>query len=61
MSPPNPSAQSFAPPEGAPAAMGVTRSFFEEDIALGCECAYPALQIEAWGADADAQPLQKFN
>lgn len=33
----------------------------EEDLALGCECANPALQIETWGAEGAAQPLQKFN
>jgi hypothetical protein len=28
----------------------------EEDIALGCECANPALQIEVWRHEAAAQP-----
>jgi hypothetical protein len=26
-------------------------SFNEYDDALGCECAYPSLQIERWGQD----------
>ena len=25
---------------------------FEDDIALGCECADPSLQIERWGLEA---------
>ncbi len=28
------------------------RLSFDEDIALGCECADPALQIERWGQEA---------
>ena len=28
----------------------------EEDLALGCECANPALQIEVWRHEAAAQP-----
>jgi hypothetical protein len=32
----------------------------EEDFAIGCECANPALQIETWGREATAQPLQQF-
>lgn len=32
----------------------------EEDLAIGCECANPALQIECWGEGTDAQPLQQF-
>ena len=32
----------------------------EEDFAIGCECADPALQIDDWGRDASAQPLQEF-
>lgn len=30
----------------------------EDDFALGWECANPALQIEVWGREAAAQPLQ---
>jgi hypothetical protein len=33
----------------------------EEDFAIGCECANPALQIESWGEQAAAQPLQQFH
>ncbi len=32
----------------------------EEDVAIGCECANPALQIECWSEEAAAQPLQQF-
>lgn len=28
------------------------RWFADEDMALGCECANPALQIERWGQEA---------
>lgn len=31
---------------------------WQDDMALGCECANPALQIEMWGHEASAQPLQ---
>ena len=33
----------------------------DDDIALGCECANPALQIERWGQEDSAQPIQQFN
>jgi hypothetical protein len=33
----------------------------DDDLALGFECANPALQIERWGQDAEAQPLQDFS
>ena len=33
----------------------------EEDLALGLECANPALQIELWGSEAAPQPLQQLN
>jgi hypothetical protein len=32
----------------------------DEDFAIGCECANPALQIESWGEESAAQPLQQF-
>jgi hypothetical protein len=28
----------------------------DDDLALGCECAYPALQIERWGQQVQAFP-----
>lgn len=28
----------------------------DDDIALGCECANPALQIERWGQEVQAFP-----
>ncbi|MBG9387797.1 hypothetical protein [Caenimonas aquaedulcis] len=30
----------------------------DDDVALGCECADPALQIERWGQEMQAFPLQ---
>ena len=35
-------------------------SYDDEDLALGWECADPALQIEVWGLEATDQPLQRF-
>ena len=32
----------------------------DDDVAIGCECANPALQIESWGREDCAQPLQEF-
>ena len=61
MSPPNNSAQSSTPARSAPMNVHAPFPANEEDLALGWECANPALQIEAWGAEAAAQPLQKFN
>ena len=61
MSPPNTFAQSSTLSRGAAAVAGAPFANEEEDLALGWECANPALQIEAWAAEAAAQPLQKFN
>jgi len=61
MSPPNTAAQSSTSSRGVAAGPGAPFAQDEEDLALGWECANPALQIEAWGAEAAAQPLQKFN
>jgi hypothetical protein len=32
----------------------------EDDYAIGCECANPALQIESWAGEPVAQPLQRL-
>jgi hypothetical protein len=32
-----------------------------EDVAIGCECADPSLQIESWAADCAAQQLREFH
>ncbi len=32
----------------------LNRWAIDEDVALGCECANPALQIERWGQEAPA-------
>ena len=61
MSPPNPSAQSSTPARGGHGNPAVVFISDEEDLALGWECANPALQIEAWSTEAAAQPLQNFN
>jgi hypothetical protein len=33
----------------------------DDDFALGCECADPALQIDMWGREAVAQQLQRLS
>lgn len=38
----------------------IERWQLDEDIAFGCECANPALQIERWGQDADAAPRELY-
>ena len=38
-------------PEGAREAASVD----DDDLAIGCECALPQLQIETWGSEAVAQ------
>lgn len=40
------------PPAAALAGTTSYRLSMDEDIALGCECADPALQIERWGQEA---------
>ena len=61
MSPSNASGQSFTFACGTAAVATLPLVQDEEDLALGCECANPSLQIEAWDADTAAQPSQKFN
>lgn len=61
MSPSKSSAQISTPAQAASVAPSLPLSCNEEDLALGWECANPVLQIDAWAADVDAQPLQKFN
>ena len=31
----------------------------DDDYAIGCECANPALQIESWAREPVAQPFQR--
>ena len=45
---PNPPADALPPP-----------AWPDDDLALGCECANPALQIERWGQES-AQPTQEL-
>ena len=53
---------SFSQPSQASASMpslSVTESAWSsaDDVALGCECADPSLQIAMWGQEA-AEPMQ---
>jgi len=50
------SAQIFTAGRGMHAADAATLRDGEEDVALGCECANPLLQIEVWRHEAPAQP-----
>lgn len=50
------SAQIFTAARGMHAADPAAAQGDEEDVALGCECANPALQIEVWRHEAAAQP-----
>jgi hypothetical protein len=34
---------------------------FDDDLAIGCECANPALQIERWAQEEAAQPTRDFS
>jgi hypothetical protein len=40
-----------------PAMMDPSSGVDDSDYALGCECAYPSLQIERWGQDASAPEI----
>lgn len=58
----NSSQQSHTPatPPGAQAfSDGLAHSSIDEDVALGCECADPALHIERWRHEAP-QPARDF-
>ncbi|MDB5945633.1 MAG: hypothetical protein JWQ33_659 [Ramlibacter sp.] len=48
-------ASTAAPSHGQPEAAGWANEM--DDVALGCECADPALQIACWGKEAD-EPAQ---
>jgi hypothetical protein len=41
-------------------AAAYVESCFDDDVPLGCECANPALQIERWGQEAQAQQVPQF-
>jgi hypothetical protein len=47
---PQQSLASFAP--RSPYAADSLRELLDADVALGCECADPALQIDCWGEEA---------
>ena len=48
------------PAAPAHAAGAYVESRIDDDVPLGCECANPALQIERWGQEAQAQQLEQF-
>jgi hypothetical protein len=50
MDSPQQSLASLAP--RSPYAVESLRGFIDDDVALGCECADPALQIDCWGEEA---------
>jgi hypothetical protein len=50
------SAHFFTSSRGAHAAGGAAACNDDEELALGCECANPLLQIEVWRHEAAAQP-----
>ena len=61
MNVPGISAQPITPPQGVNVPVPPLYGRDDDDLALGCECANPALQIDVWGREADAaQPLQKM-
>jgi hypothetical protein len=48
-----PDIQPSMPSAAMPAAVdGAAVPVFDDDLALGCECADPALQIERWAQEA---------
>jgi hypothetical protein len=60
MNAPSSTAQSSTRQMAIGAAAELPRALDEEELAIGCECANPALQIEVWGNEAAAQPLRDF-
>lgn len=43
-----------AMPAGLAAQIPVAMPYGDDDVALGCECADPSLQIERWGDPAES-------
>jgi hypothetical protein len=54
------STHSSTPARVQDAVLEPMRAVDEDDFAIGCECANPALQIESWGNEPVAQALQMF-
>jgi hypothetical protein len=54
----SPQSPSLTAPPAGQADYGSLRSFIDEDMALGCECADPALQIDGWHEEAP-KPMHK--
>jgi hypothetical protein len=50
---------SLAAPHSAADLIDTTARWFsiDDDVALGCECADPSLQIERWGQEAVPLPM----
>ena len=54
-----PDMQSSTPPTaGIPVVIEALSRPEDCDFALGCECAYPALQIERWSQEASSADLR---
>jgi hypothetical protein len=51
--------KSDARPLAAPLEARACRPHVDEDVALGCECADPWLQIERWGQEMQASPFDR--
>ena len=51
-----PSMKKDARPSAAALDANASRTPVDDDLALGCECADPALQIERWGQDIQPFP-----
>ena len=45
---------------GRPGDEGFASWPMDDDVALGCECADPALQIERWGQEAAQLPAPQY-
>ena len=56
-----PPIKSDASPSAATLDASARRPQADDDLALGFECADPWLQIERWGQEDSAQPIQQFN
>jgi hypothetical protein len=58
---PTPHPDSSTPAGAAHAQSRASADMDAYDVAIGCECANPALQIESWATDCAAQQLREFH
>jgi hypothetical protein len=56
----HPAAQLSTPQQAPGAAAAAAQPYDEDDVAIGCECANPPLQIEVWRTEAVAHPLHNL-